>query len=109
VAHQPQRRHHVELECLVVVGVGQLVERLDLRRAGVVDEDVDRGSGALVDPLGRVRRRDVDPLGAGDADHPRALGLEQVRRGGADPARCAGDHGGAPLDAQVHARHHAAA
>ena len=104
VAHQPQRRHHVELERVVEVGVGQLVERLDLRRAGVVDEDVDGAAGALGDPLGGVRRGHVDALGARDADDARALVLEPVRDRRADPARGAGDDGGAAVDAQVHAQ-----
>jgi 3-oxoacyl-[acyl-carrier protein] reductase len=53
VPHQPHRRHHVELEGRVPVVVGELVERLDLARARVVDEDVDRRAGERGDPLGR--------------------------------------------------------
>jgi hypothetical protein len=104
VAHEPHRRHHVELERGVPVGVVELVERLDLRRAGVVDEDVDGAARALGDPLRGVGRGHVDPVRAGDPHHARALRREQGGRRRADPARGACHHGRPSLDAQVHAQ-----
>jgi hypothetical protein len=109
VAHQAHGRHHTELPRGVPVVVGELAERLDLRRARVVDEDVDRAARGPVDALGRVRGRDVEAVRARDADHPRALALQQVGHRRADAARRAGHDRRASADPEVHSRHDRAA
>ena len=81
VAHQPHRRHHVELERRrssrrrsssssgLISDVPALLTRMSTGAAG-----------ALGDPLGRVGRGDVDALRARDAHHARALRLQQRAR-----------------------------
>src|SRR5256885_3829397 len=56
----PHRAEHAELPLQLPVLVGQLIERPRVRRAGVVDEDVDGPADELRHALGRVRLRDVD-------------------------------------------------
>ena len=92
---------HVELPLPVPVLVGQLVERLDERGAGVVDEHVDPaepldagGDDPLAgvglrdvggEDLGVARRRLGEPVAvAPDEQQPRALGGEQLGRRAAD-------------------------
>ena len=63
-----------------------------------------RRAGALGDPLGRAGRRHVDAVAARDGEHARPGLLQPRDDRRADPPRAARDDGGAPFDAQVHAR-----
>ena len=73
-AHQPHRRHHVQLPLRLPVLVGQLVERADGARAGVVDQHVDPPEAA------QARAREaLAGIGGGDVERER-LGAPAGRR-----------------------------
>ena len=56
-AHQPHRRHHVELPLGLPLVVGELLERAHRARAGVVDEHVDAPEARRRRPPRPARRR----------------------------------------------------
>ena len=84
--------------------LGQLVERLRVARAGVVDEDVRRPAvEPLEDLLGRVERGHVDPVAS--ARRPARVApssLEQPHGLRADAAAAAGHDRDAARQSQVH-------
>ena len=59
-AHQPHRRHHVQLPLLLPVGVGQVLERAGLARAGVVHERPGRLRAGLEHALAGIGGRHVE-------------------------------------------------
>ncbi len=125
-AHQPHRRHHVQLPLDVPVLVAQLVERPHRARARVVHQHVERAEAPLALLHHQLRRggcRHVDGeplrppalgrallggraqglLAAGHEQHRRALGAQHAGRLQPDPEARSGDHAGPSLEAEVHA------
>ena len=111
--HQVHRRHHVQVPLGLPVGVLELVERLDLRRACVVDQNVDAAEAGLAlghDPLGGAGLGHVGPesLAAGDRQHVCALLRQQPGHRRADAAAVHRDHACLALQTQIHVLHSAA-